>query len=346
MKDERENTEAHEALSAYGFPPDTAVEPLFGGTANRNYIVRQDGRTFILRRRSAKYSGNGWLDYEEQYLLHMERAALPVPVPLPAVGGSRRYRMEEATFQLFPYIGGEAYVPLRIGQLEGAGAMLGRLHRAAAGFRPSVRKPLPRFDDPAATAEALRLVLQGDRDKTASERLTIELMLDRAERLCRELPDEAYDRLPNTIVHGDFHPANVAFRGDAVSALYDFDWISEQPRLRDIADLVVYFAALRAEPLDGGSIYSLVQSCTFDTERTIAALRAYTREAGEVLTEAEAAVLPDLMAARLLHSRVQALAKVPPERAVGVLTGGIEGPLKWLDDNRVALAVAIVAIKG
>ncbi|MEF3307016.1 phosphotransferase enzyme family protein [Paenibacillus sp. GYB003] len=341
METEREARAVREALRFYGFPPNAAAEPLSGGTANRNYAVRRDGRTFILRRRSAKYSDEAWIDYEEQYLLHMGRKGIPVPVPLPGANGARRSGAEGMTFQLLPYRGGEAYAPLRTEQLEAAGSFLGRLHRAAADFRPTARKRLPRFDDPAAIAEALKRILRDGMDMSASERHTIEWMLDYAEGLKRRLPDEAYCGLPQTIVHGDFHPANVAFRGGAVSALYDFDWICEQPRLRDVADLVVYFAALRAEPLDGGSIYSLVQSCAFDADRAITALRAYAREAGDALSGEEAAALPDLMAARLLHSRVQALAKVPPERAIGVLTGGIEPPLTWLDDNRDSLAARI-----
>lgn len=339
---ENERQAVMQALEAYGLAGEAAFEALTGGTANRNYVIRASGSTYMLRKRSAKYSGADWIDYEEQYLLHVGQKGLPVPVPLPAASGARRCAVGPDTFQLLPYMEGGAFDQGDARELAAAGAFLGQVHRAAADFRPSVGKSLPRYDDPAVTAEALRRAMRERGDKLApSDRRTIELMLACAEQVLARLPDEMYRRLPHAVIHGDYHPANVAFRGGAVCALYDFDWISAQPRLRDIADLVVYFAAQRAERLDGSSIYSLNQGCSFDMDRAEEAVRAYVGSAGSPLSEAEAAALPDFMTARLLHSRVQALAKVPPERAIQVLVGAIEPSLTWIERNREAFVARI-----
>lgn len=341
MEQAAERQAVLKALEAYGIGPDASIDILSGGTANRNYIVRADGETRILRKRSAKYSNAAWIDYEEAYLLHMGKKGISVPVPLPAAGGALRCLIGTDTFQLFPYMSGERHDPLNREELADAGAFLGRLHRAADDFRPGGVKALPRYDDPAVIADALTRVSAERNDLAPAERCTLEAMIAGTERVRSRLPDERYAALPHTIVHGDYHPANVAFCGGRVCVLYDFDWISPQPRLRDIADLAVYFAALRDEPFDGGSIYSLNQPCTFDLDRAGVALRAYVRSAGP-LEAAEAGALADFMAARLLHSRVQALAKVPPERAVGVLVGGIEPALEWLERQRGALAGLLV----
>lgn len=332
------DSEQHQAiaqvLSVYGLRADLPVTVLNGGTANRSYVVGDGERKFILRRRSAKYSGDEWIGYEEQYLVHIGSRDIPVPVPMPTLDGSRRCKIGSDTYQLLPYIGGQPFRPDDAGELAEAGAFLGRLHRAAEGFEPDIVKTLPRYDDPAAIAAALARVLAERGELASEERRTIEYMLACAERIRQRVPDEAYARLPHTIIHGDYHPANAAFRDGRVSALYDFDWISRQPRLRDIADLIVYFAATRRKPFDGGDIYALVQGCTFDADRTTLALQAYVQRSGVPLSQDEAAALPELMAARLLHSRVQALAKVPPERAIEVLTNDIEAPLVWLELNR------------
>lgn len=325
-----------QALEAYGIRPDSPVEALTGGTANRNYAIREGGRTFIMRIRSAKYSDEAWIDFEEQYLLHMEAKGIPVPVPLEHAHGSRRCTIGSDTLQLFPYLGGQPFQPNSAEELAEAGALLGRLHLAAAEFRTDVDKTLPRYDDPAVIVRSLKRVLADHRELTPWQHRIVDGMLACAARVQDRIPDAVYRALPHTVVHGDYHPANVAFRDGRASALYDFDWISPQPRLRDIADLIVYFAAVRDEPFDGGSIYSLNQGCTFDSERSAVALQAYVRHAGAPLTAEELAALPEFMAARLLHSRVQALAKVPPERSVDVLTKAIEPSLAWLTANRTA----------
>lgn len=338
---ELDRQEVMQTLEAYGIRPDEPIAALTGGTANRNYIIRSNGQVRILRRRSAKYSGDDWIDYEEQYLLHLGAKGIPVPVPLPTAQGSRRCMAGTGTYQLFPYMAGETYDPYDPEQLAAAGAFLGTVHRAAEDFRTDCVKSLPRYDDPAVISETLNKVLHERRDMSHPERRTLESMLACAERVRERVSDEVYRSLPHTVIHGDYHPANVAYRNGRICALYDFDWISLQPRVRDIADLIVYFAALRPEPLDGGSIYSLIQGCTFDMDRAAAALQAYVRSFGAPLTAEEIAALPDFMAARLLHSRVQALAKVPPERAIEVLVGAIEPALIWIEQHRNELAERI-----
>ncbi|MDF2714835.1 MAG: homoserine kinase [Paenibacillus sp.] len=339
---ELDRQEVMQALDAYGIRPDEPIAALTGGTANRNYVIRSSGQVRILRRRSAKYSGDDWIDYEEQYLLHMGEKGIPVPVPLPTAQGSRRCTVGKGTYQLFPYMDGESYDPYDPEQLAAAGAFLGTVHRAAEDFCTECVKSLPRYDNPAVISEALNKVLHERRDMSHPERRTLDSMLVCSERVRERLSDEVYRGLPHTVIHGDYHPANVAYRNGRICALYDFDWISLQPRVRDIADLIVYFAALRPEPLDGGSIYSLIQGCTFDMDRAAVALQAYVRTFGTPLTAGEIAALPDFMAARLLHSRVQALAKVPPERAIEVLVGAIEPALIWIEQHRNALADRIV----
>lgn len=341
---ERQETERQavlKAMEAYGIRRDTPFETMAGGTANRNYTIRTEGQTYMLRKRNVKYSADDWIEYEEQYLLHAAEKGIPVAVPMPAANGARRSKIGKDTYQLFPFMTGERYDPCEEKELASAGAFLGSVHRAGEDFRPSIEKALPRYDDPAVITEALKRVSLERGDMAHSERQTLELMLACAERIRERLPDEAYRSLPHTIIHGDYHPANVAFREGRVCVLYDFDWISRQPRLRDIADLIVYFAALRPEPLDGGSIYSLNQGCAFDLARVEAALRAYVDNAVMPLAEEEAAALPDFMMARLLHSRVQALAKVPSERAIQVLVGAIEPALIWIERHRNAITERI-----
>lgn len=329
------SSETERALAAFGLQEVCSVSRLSGGTANSNELIETRTERYVLRRRSAKYSTSVWVDYEEQYVLHASARQIPVLVPLPAKDGTRRVCIGTDMYQLFPYLSGQAYVPQRLEQLKSAGAFLGRLHRAGEGFAPSVDKQLPRYDDPAVIADALHHAAATVLGMKAEQKKTLERMIEYTVSIRTHVSDEAYRALPLRLIHGDYHPANVAFDEDNVSVLYDLDWISRQPRLRDVADLLLYFAGVRREPLDGGSIYSLIQGCEFDAERIRCALRAYATEAGMPLTPNETEALPDLMMARLLHSRVQALAKVPAERAASVLVDDLMPSLDWLERHRL-----------
>lgn len=323
------------ALAAFGLQEVCSVSRLSGGTANSNELVETQTERYVLRRRNAKYSTSLWVDYEEQFVLYASARQIPVLVPLPAKDGARRVCIGTDMYQLFPFLSGQAYVPQRLEQLRSAGTFLGQFHRAGEEFAPSVEKQLPRYDDPAVIAGALHhaaATVSGMKDE---QKKILERMIEYTVSIRTHVSDETYSALPLRLIHGDYHPANVAFDEDNVSVLYDLDWISRQPRLRDVVDLLIYFAGVRRERLDGGSIYSLIQGCEFDAERIRCALRAYATEAGMPLTPDEVKALPDLMMARLLHSRVQALAKVPAERAASVLVDDLMPSLDWLERHRL-----------
>ena len=59
------------------------------------------------------------------------------------------------------------------------------------------------------------------------------------------LDSRLWPRLPKAVTHGDIHPGNVRFRNSQVAAVYDFDYLSVQARVHDIAHALIFFAARR-----------------------------------------------------------------------------------------------------
>lgn len=327
--------EAAEAVARYDLGGPTELAPLGGGTANQNFRVTGTKGSYVLRRRNPRYSSDMWIDYEAEYLNHLFAAGLPVPVPLTARDGDIRVRVGENVYQLYTEIRqGEPFQADNIKQIAAAGAFAGKLHSALRSFRPKTAKPLPRYDDPAVSAQVIAETV-GARaaDLSADERELLDYVKAKTDELCERLPDSLYNRLPHTVIHGDYHPGNVGFADGEVCAVFDFDWISWQPRIRDVGDGIIYFSAIRPEPFDGGNIYSLTRGCTFDFERSAAVVAAYQQAASEPLTAEELACLPLFMAARLIYSRIQALPKIPEERHVEMLTKEIAIPLDWLEEH-------------
>ncbi len=328
-----------EILFHYGFFPVDKVIPLKGGTANSNFLVEAAGKRLVLRVRNLNYSKESSVLYEQAYLNHLSLKGLPVPI--------RQRTKDESGFvwhngricEVFTFLEGEAFDPTNWEDLRSTGLFLGKLHNASGDFIPPCRKDIPRYDDPC-----LSMLMLDSLDNTPdctgigkNAKQDIEYLKSQLNKIMSELPDPVYYSLPKAVVHGDFHPANLCFRDHAVAAIFDFDWVSVQPRLRDIADGILYFAAKRKAPIDGKDIYSLTQVCSMSLERSCAFVNAYKEASFDSLCDAELRALPSFLRARWIHSRLQATQKVPMCEKVKVLTNEVRGPLEWLDEHEDAL---------
>lgn len=330
-------------LEQFGFRQgDCQCSELSGGTANQNYLIADGGRTFILRRRNAKYSSDRWVRFEEEYLNYLSGRDIPVPVPVCSAGGRSWIRKNGNVYQLYTYLEGSGYEADNLRQMEQGGDFLGRLHRAVSDFAPANAKRLPRYDNPDHIVQAVRHTLKEHALQADSEEIEL---LDYVYKVAKEIllvmPDRRYSRLYKLVIHGDYHPANVKYSGDRVCGLFDFDWISMQPRMRDVVDGIIYFSGVRSGGIDGSDIFSLTQPCRFDLTRIRLFADAYRAACHRPLDADEIAAAPYMMKARLLYSRVQALAKIPAGRSVEMLTKGISEPLTWLDDHGETLAACL-----
>lgn len=327
--------EIRDLLTLFGFrQEDCRCSVLTGGTANKNFIIHDSGKTYILRLRNAKYSSDEWVAFEEEYLNYVSGKGIPVPVPVPNAQGRSWINLDGKVYHLYTFIDGGGFEMNNPAQIAEGGAFLGRLHNAVSDFVPLAGKPLPRYDNPQNIVNAVRQTLQNPAlDATGAEAEILRYILRTAEQIQSVIPDSRYHQLYKLCIHGDYHPANVKYANDTVCGLFDFDWISMQPRLRDVVDGIIYFSAIRSVGFDGSDIFSLTQTCRFDYARSRLFAEAYRKTCDRPLDADEISIIPLLMQARLLHSRVEALAKIPASRRVEMLTKGIAEPLRWLDDH-------------
>ena len=103
-----------------------------------------------------------------------------------------------------------------------------------------------------------------------------------------ELPAQRFWKLPQSIVHADFHQGNLLFRGDQLAGVFDWDYACEHPRLKDVANALIprcpEAAAIRSRRHP-----HLRAAAHFEPAWVEAFLSAY--EASEPLTDEEWAVL-------------------------------------------------------
>lgn len=336
------DNELHSILSEYDFVQPYSLSVLGGGTANANYLVQCDDGHYVLRRRNPKYSVIEWIEYEIEYLEHISHKGIEVPVPLKNKQGKGWTSASEYVYQLSPYLDGDPFDAQNERHVPEAGAFLGRLHSALGHFKPVAVKDWPRYDDPNRMLEILQTVLADHASRiSTSESATLRYVEENIKQILNNVPDNKYHALPKVTVHGDYHPANVKYRDQEICALFDFDWISLQPRMKDVVDGLIYFSGIRPALIDGGSIYSLTQGCTFDVDKSLSFIQAYQQNHGLPLQPEEVVALPFMIRARLIHSRMQALPKIPADQHIMMLTREMEIPLNWLDQYEDQLLQAI-----
>lgn len=91
---------------------------------------------------------------------------------------------------------------------------------------------------------------------------------------------------PNLVIHGDYYAGNLLFAGDRIVGVVDYDKVSWQPRVAELAEALVYFASPRP-----GDLKYLVYPGVLEWEPFVRFLRGYTRVIA--LTTEEIQALPD-----------------------------------------------------
>ncbi|MEW6357562.1 MAG: phosphotransferase [Planctomycetota bacterium] len=304
-----------------------------GGTANVNTVIETERGRMFLRRRNPKYCTVDQLVFDHDLMRHLASKGIPGPLPMPTKKGRTWVQTDGGTFELHRFIDGHRHDRGNREQIKSAARELALFHLAGMNFRCLASKAWPRYDSPFLIRAAVASIdgrLSPDRHED------MEFVRRQVGKLAKDLPDERYAALPRYVIHGDYHPANMLFRDDAVAGIFDLDWASRQPRVRDLADGVLFYAAERASDIDGADIVSLTAAMTYNEERIRLFLSTYHKTLP--IRSEEMATLPQFLRARWLYCRAAGMAKVPDQRKEDYFFRDIRGPLRWIEDHEQNLS--------
>jgi Ser/Thr protein kinase RdoA (MazF antagonist) len=155
------------------------------------------------------------------------------------------------------------------------GARAGKPHAQNAETTP----PVDAGADPAATfalIDDLLARVRGHRPADSFDELARHRLLERRSLLEQHVGRRPPHGGPVGWVHGDFHPFNLLYRGDAPAAIVDWDRLGVQPRAEEAVRAAAIFFVRPAGPLD--------------LPKVRAYARAYRRTAGATPSELAAAV--------------------------------------------------------
>jgi len=312
-----------------------------GGTAAPKVWVQAERGRYLLRQRRPASSIPDVVRFDHGVIQALAAAGLPCVPPERTRSGETWVQRGDAAYELFRYVPDlERFRQGNLAQISAAGETLARFHRTTRDLQPPGAKPWPPEHEIGAMYRTLAETLPGA-PGTPIMRAAGAEMLASAERLRRRFAEIDVPSLPHVIIHGDYTPANILFRGDAVGGIFDMDWVSRQARLIDIGEALIFFAFRRASDIAPDRIASLVQTWEPDERGARAFLTAY--QSLWPLGADESQILPLYMWQTWLGVRIRAMRKVAPAQQLALLTTGALRPLRWLEQEAPSAMADLIA---
>lgn len=314
--------ELDEVLGRYELGAVGSVREVPLGTpASPKAVIGCARGTMLLKRRARGVDAPEMVAFSHEVLLGCLAAGVCVP---PLVGtrdqNNSMVQIDDRIYELFVYIEGNTD-PRTVASAHGAGALLGELHNAMDTVRAAGLGWAAPVE--AAVIDPSRV----DRARGVDNEIAgaVRGVLTRA---AAHTGTGGGGGAEKSLVHGDWHPGNLVFRGDEPVAVCDFDNARSGSRTREVAQGLVQFSLTRGaggEPLERWPAEA-------DLERVAAHWRGY-REVTRSPVDIPAAV--GLMPGVLLDE---------------VLGGGVGDPrtvwmvlrkAQWLEDHAGEIRVLL-----
>lgn len=258
--------------------------------------------------------------------------------PLPRLIGTRHennslLRLDGSIYELFEYIKGTGYNG-SLAATQDSGKTLGLFHKLLRDYQPQYDPPRGSYHAAqrvqASLDQAPRTLVARD-PHAAEQRQTVERTVESLRQAYNEAAEEAekagISEWPQQIVHCDWHPGNMLFRGERVVAVIDFDAARLQPRIIDAANGALQFSVI------GGGEDAAAWPAYLDRSRYKRFLYGYDRV--NQLTRAELAVTPWLMIEALIAESAIPIAATGSFVRIGGLDWllMIDRKVRWIRDN-------------
>ena len=306
---------------------------LRGSRRSPKVLVTTDQGRYLLKRRARGRDHPLKVTFAHGVQQHLAARDFPLPRLIPVKDGSDTMVMlDQQIYELFEYVTGDHYDKSAEATAD-AGRVLGLLHKCLSSYQfdwePSSRGyhdiSLVRThlnDIPATVGKDDSVV--GKESELLS---TVTGLYDAYEAAAEQVSQGRYSALPHQIVHADWHPGNMLFRGGRVTAVIDYDSLRLQPAITDLANGMLQFSIL------GGPIDPREWPAELDEDRLSEFISGYEQE---FPIEADLlGLLPSLMIEALIAEAVVTIA------ATGSF-GRLEGfrflkmilrKVRWLEQN-------------
>lgn len=307
-----------------------------GSSRSPKVVFKCDRGVFLLKRRGPGRDDPQKVGFTHQVQSRLERARLPVPRLIATRDGDTMLAFEGHIYELFEFVQSTGYD----GGAEAtaaAGQALARFHRAVAGHRPDWTPPSGGYHNAARILPHLLAIperVPSGRTPGVELGPVTEILRDAYAGAAERADGAGLPSWPRQIIHGDWHPGNLLFRGPRVVAMLDFDAARVEPRVLDIANGALQFSiVMKGEDPD-------TWPDALDEDRLLAFCRGYDGESGCRIASAEIDALTPLMVEALV---VEAVIPIAATGSFARIEGGafirmVERKVRWMQDNAARLA--------
>jgi Ser/Thr protein kinase RdoA (MazF antagonist) len=307
-----------------GFPQN--IRPL-GGTATPKFAVELPTGRFVVRRRPDEFASEPMIRFDHIMLERLFQKGLPVPRPQINRDGRTWVLLDKSVYEVLSCVEGELFTQGDVTAIKDVGCFLANFHLVSITDYPLGKEGMLREDHPdllMPLAVSLQSVCTTKDDKNK-----ILKIMDEIQFLRTHLEQRVYHTLPKAVIHGDIHPGNLKFRNSKVSAVYDFDYLSSQARIRDVCDALVFFASDRNDILNVDDIYSLTQPFRINCDLATVLLKAYNKITK--IEKVEFQALPLILHSQWIQIRLRGSRKVPDYEKIPFVLQDFFSMLDWIE---------------
>lgn len=302
-------------------------------------VLRTDSGIYLLKRRARGKDDAYKVAFCHSIQLHLAAKQFPMPHLI----GTRRennsmLQWDGAIYELFEYIKGTGY-DQSLEATQDAGKTLGLFHKLLADFASDYEAPKGSYHNARLARTSLEQIPHSlaNTDPKAMENpehanRIVQFLTESYEQAAQEADKLGLADWPAQIVHSDWHPGNMLFRGNRVVAVIDYDAARYLPRVIDTANGALQFS------MTGGSDDVSGWPDYLDVSRFKRFVLGYDRV--NQLTRAELAAIPYLMIEALITESaipIAATGSFARMQGLGFLEM-IQRKIKWLQDNTHTLA--------
>jgi len=213
-------------------------------------LVVTEGGKFLLKRRPKGKANLAHVDFAHAVQSHLAADGFPVTMLMAThEDKSTIFERDNHIYELFKFVSGARYDGSAEATLE-AGRQLGRLHLDLTDFSTAEAGALRgSFHDSSTVRRHLRAAggkKAGRPDRNLQQ--VVEVLMELYNESSVRVNELGFDSWPEQVVHGDWHPGNMLFRGHRLVAVLDFDSARVAPRVTDLANGMLQFSIVGGRP--------------------------------------------------------------------------------------------------
>ena len=283
-----EGTELAIVLSNYDIGVIDSVTPFRKGSRRSpKLLVATDRGPFLVKRLAPAKADMDRVRFTHAIQSRLLHSKFPLPRLIPTKAtGETMVQHGDAVYEVYEFIRGTPY-DQGLQTTYQSGQALALYHRVLADFQPTWEPSAQTYHNAAQVPAHLAVI--PERTGCPALQPVVDTLRAAYMRAAETVQSTGIEQWPRQIIHSDWHPGNMLYRGSTVVAVIDYDTARRGQRVLDVANGALQFSVTRegddpARWPDGLDEGRLKRFC-----------RGYDSVKDCVISTAELAALPSLM---------------------------------------------------